>query len=298
MPSMEITTNIGCRVACTYCPQDKIVKAYAKRTNIYQMSLDTFKTCIDKIPVNVMIYFSGMSEAWLNPDCTKMLLYTHKKGHKIGVFTTLMGITLADIDLIEAIPFVVFCIHLPSVEKLENIKVDENYLKVLTKVAQSKIQPSYVVFGGRPQKVVEAALKNKKIDYLKLCSRGRNIDIKNRVMPKRRQGAIGCVLNLCSSMLLPNGDVTLCCVDYSMQHILGNLLTSDYDSLFKGKEFLNVKRGLRDASLDILCRYCEEYSYNKNILTSFYMPLIYKLKNFRTLRITYRSLRNLCCNKK
>lgn len=288
MSGIEITTNIGCRIGCIYCPQEKIIAAYTKRSNMLQMTFDTFKTCVDKIPINVMIYFSGMCEAWLNPDCTKMLLYAHQKGHKVGAFTTLIGMTPADLDLIESIPFVVFSAHLPSSEGFENIIVNEDYLKLLTKVARSRIRPSYVVFGGKPQRDVEALLKKERIRCLKVRSRGRNIDIKGRAMPNRRRGVIGCALNLCSNMLLPNGDVTLCCVDYSMQHILGNLLTSDYESLFKGEEFLNVKKGLRDESLNILCRYCEEYAYGANVLTRFYMPLMYHLKNFYGIRTSYR----------
>ena len=41
----------------------------------------------------------------MNPDCSKMILYANQKGHKISVFTTLSGMTLLDIDLIESINF-------------------------------------------------------------------------------------------------------------------------------------------------------------------------------------------------
>jgi hypothetical protein len=34
------------------------------------------------------------------------------------------------------------------------------------------------------------------------------------------------------NVLLPNGDVYLCCMDYSLKHKLGNLLTTDYYDLF------------------------------------------------------------------
>jgi hypothetical protein len=35
------------------------------------------------------------------------------------------------------------------------------------------------------------------------------------------------------NVLLPNGDVVLCCMDYSIKHKLGNLLVDDYYDLFK-----------------------------------------------------------------
>lgn len=290
MSSIEITTTIGCRINCAYCPQDKINKAYAARGSVFQMGLDVFKACIDKIPPSVVIYFSGMCEPWLNPECTKMLLYAHETGHRIGVFTSLVGMGLSDISLLEPIPFTVFCVHLPSDKGREGIKIDKNYLEVLEKLAKSKISPSYVVFNGAPKQDVKALLRNKIVARLKVCSRGRNIEMESMALPKRRRGAIGCALNLRGNMLLPNGDVILCCVDYGMKHVLGNLLTSDYDSLFRGEEFLRIKRGLRDESEDILCRYCEEYAYNANLFTRSFVPLVYNLKNFRSLRVLYRSL--------
>jgi hypothetical protein len=61
-----------------------------------------------------------------------------------------------------------------------------------------------------------------------------------------------------SNVLLPNGDVVLCCNDYGMQHVLGNLLTDTYESLFRGKEFRKVVAGMKDDKSEILCRYCSE----------------------------------------
>ena len=88
MAEMEIATVIGCKNRCTYCPQDKLIKAYAKRSKNYKMTLDTFKQCLDKIPPHIHIHFSGMAEKWLNPECTRMLLHAHKKGYEIAVYTT------------------------------------------------------------------------------------------------------------------------------------------------------------------------------------------------------------------
>ena len=78
------------------------------------MRLDNFRTYIEKVPPEVDIWFAGMSEPWLNPECTEMLLYAHNKGHKICVFTTLIGMKLSDLDLIESVPFGFFQVHLPS----------------------------------------------------------------------------------------------------------------------------------------------------------------------------------------
>jgi len=36
--------------------------------------------------------------------------------------------------------------------------------------------------------------------------------------------------------LLPNGDISLCCMDYSLDHILGNLFTQEYDEIMPDLE--------------------------------------------------------------
>ncbi len=91
-------------------------------------------------------------------------------------------------------------------------------------------------------------------------TRALNVSISSKRPPKKRRYRMDCKNNLKHNVLLPNGDVVLCCMDYGMKHILGNLLSSDYNSLFSSKEFLFVKEGLKNDSLDILCRYCEEFA--------------------------------------
>jgi len=41
-----------------------------------------------------------------------------------------------------------------------------------------------------------------------------------------------------------------------MKHVIGNLLRSDYKSLFRSNEFLRVREGLKTDNSDILCRTC------------------------------------------
>jgi adenine C2-methylase RlmN of 23S rRNA A2503 and tRNA A37 len=75
MKSLEITTKIGCSNMCSYCPQQKIIRAYNDKETI--MSLETFKICLDKVPKDVVIVFSGFCEPFLNPICIKMIKYAN-----------------------------------------------------------------------------------------------------------------------------------------------------------------------------------------------------------------------------
>lgn len=269
MPVMEITTRIGCRVSCSYCPQDNLLRAYKERSSVYEMSFDLFKACLDKIPLEVDIIFAGMSEPMLNQECRRMISYANKKGYKITLDTTMLGMKLEDIDFFESIPFKFFSVHLPSKEGYEKIAIDKDYLKLLDKISHSKIKVFFKFHGKNIHPEIRQNL-TVYIDWAYTTSRARNIKMDKKAFTNRLKGVIGCKRNLHWNVLLPNGDVVLCSSDYSLRHILGNLLTSDYNSLFTSKEFLAVKNGLRDSSQEILCRYCDRYTYNINLIAKLY----------------------------
>jgi hypothetical protein len=57
--------------------------------------------------------------------------------------------------------------------------------------------------------------------------------------------------------MLPNGDVVLCCMDYSRKHVVGNLFRQGYAELFAGAEMAAIRSramGIHDD--DLICRRC------------------------------------------
>jgi radical SAM protein with 4Fe4S-binding SPASM domain len=61
------------------------------------------------------------------------------------------------------------------------------------------------------------------------------------------------------NVLLPNGDVVLCCMDYNLKHIIGNLLNQTYEEIFQDKPLLdlievNEADGFNKCSI---CKSCE-----------------------------------------
>jgi len=261
---MEITTVIGCKVSCDYCPQKKFVAAYKKRSDIFRFALDDFKKLLAKIPADVEIFFCGMSEPFLNPECAEMIAYTHRKGHKISIDTTLVGMTPKDVERLKEIPLQFLAIHLPSDQGYENIIVDQQYFKLLNSVTGGGLDYAklYLHYYG------ESLHKDIKLDKavkIPLYSRGGSIKISDLQLPQRAKGKIGCRRNLRYNILLPNGDVILCSTDWEMKHILGNLHETDYEQLFTGDSFMNILAGLKNEKNDILCRFCESHMYDKNL---------------------------------
>jgi hypothetical protein len=296
MSTLEITTKIGCKNSCVYCPQDNLVKVYLKRSDILEMSLDIFKICIETVPTNVEIVFAGMCEPWLNPRCTDMILYAHEKKHSISVNTTLSGMSLRDIDRIASIPFNKFIIHLPSDGSYERIDVDKNYIEVFKKILKSNLKLLFVLHCGVVHRNLQPLMKEK-FYPAGFITRAGNVKIMGIPFLLKKKGKIGCKVSLSENILLPNGDVILCCMDYGLKHILGNLLSDRYYSLFNSEEFNRIKKGFFDESIDILCRNCEQ-AINVSLFAKIYNPLVSFLhhqwwRDIRKLRFLKQDLKKI-----
>lgn len=65
------------------------------------------------------------------------------------------------------------------------------------------------------------------------------------------------------NVLLPNGDVALCCMDYGLKHILGNLFQQSYHELFEGSPFIDLLSSngplhKHESQRCSICRSCEK----------------------------------------
>jgi len=264
-PTLEITTSIppkGCVVDCAFCPQLTLIDVYK---DVKTMTLENFKMIIDKLPKEVRITFSGFTEPWLNKNCTDMLLYAYEQGHPVSAFTTGIGMTIEDVDRIKHIPFNEgpnsgFCLHIPDEERIAKHPITKRYLEVLErfKEVQDEIKGFYLMSMGP---VIEH------IRYIfpeahtpEMWSRAGNLlgeaiikpeldKIKDRFKHKGftdKPLTCGCDEKLYHNVVLPNGDISLCCMDYGLKQIIGNLYTQEYDDIVP-----------KPKSCFLLCQSCE-----------------------------------------
>jgi len=253
--AMDVSILIGCKNRCSYCPQDKITSAYKDPKQV--MSLQDFKTCLNKIPKNIRIIFAGMAEPFFNKECMKMIEYTSEQGYVIDIYTTLMGMKLSFVERLETIPIAFFELHLPDDSEKTNMKVDETYLKVLKAVKNSKIPNIHYQLFGKLHPDVQKVLNFDVEDVSRLLrSRAGNL---KEFEPINLTGKITCpiaekILN--NNLLLPNGDVLLCSMDYGTEYKIGNLLESSYESLFESQAFKKMVDAINSDSEEILCRHC------------------------------------------
>ncbi len=262
--TMEITTVIGCKVNCHHCPQGRIIKQYRRRGESREMSLETFQRCLEKLPLAVRVDFSGMAEPWLNSACTEMVLHAVSSGHRVAIYTTLVGMSEADFDLLAGLELEAFVIHVPDAGNLAKIPVTPEYLHLLRRVVETPLMvrnsSNYKASSHGPMHPAVAPIVEPRlpVDY-RLHDRAGNVDhlpAERRSVPGPLVCRWGPLLN--RNVLLPDGSVLLCCMDYGMEHTLGNLLACSYEELFTGEEAARLEAGLQDPATPILCRACSE----------------------------------------
>ena len=249
-PTLEVTTAIpakGCPMGCVYCPQDKLIAIYSGER---VLPLSGFKEIVSKLPREIQITFAGYCEPFVNPNCMEMIRYAHSIGHKVSVWTTAAGLKEKDIDELKLIPFTGvqggFVLHLPDVEGHFSQPLNKSAMRKYEMLAQSGISNfSTVTMGTLPEEL--KSLFPSTVGQT-MYSRAGNIERKDVVQITGTEEAktCGCQERLYHSVLLPNGDVTLCCMDYGLKHVLGNLFKQSYEEIMPA-----------DGTAFALCERCE-----------------------------------------
>ena len=283
MANLEITTMLGCPLACTFCPQDALRKNYGKSSD-KMMTFDTFKTVINKLPKHVAIGFSGMSEPFANPDCMDFLEYSSSMPNSVSLYSTLDGLTKENTDRLEALikkdNLEKVVVHLPDdTGNMRGFFYKEQYLYALEKILPL-------------QNVSCMTMSEKALIDENLFKEIQKSHLKEEILKKlpknifkgwRRAGSLNtdfvkdqaienevswkCGISCASTpfydhnVLLPDGRVVLCCMDYGMKHVIGNLLKDDYYDLFKSEEMNKIKIANMNVDLEekkySICTNCE-----------------------------------------
>lgn len=173
---------------------------------VHILTLENFKKILYNIPRDVPIDFAGFSEPFLNPECPDMIIYANEQGYKILVDTTFTGISDSDINRISDIPFAHFGQHDIGLP-LRDYPFIHRTIKVTEPLSRAgNLYPEI------------------RRDECGVCSRS-SLHTTN--------------------VMLPNGDVVLCCHDYALKHKLGNLFETNFNDLHRQDDYE-------------LCHYCPD----------------------------------------
>lgn len=264
LPVVEVTTKMGCKINCRYCPQSLLISEYMKRSSHPEyLSFQDFKTCVDKLPENAIVEFAGYAEAFLNPQCTEMILYTYSTGRRMSLYTTLEGVTQEIYDKIKEIPFVNVILHLPDKDGYAKIQMNEEYFRILEQILANKRADGtdfvdWMNCQSEPDERVRKYIEGKGRVFTALYDRAGSLEGDSLMHKRIAYENIYCetALNLSHPVLLPNGELTLCTEDYGLKHVIGDLLEESYEDIMEGAEIQKIKKGMQEPESDILCRNC------------------------------------------
>ena len=248
--TLEITTMIGCPLMCNYCPQDSLRDAYGD--DVKYMSLADFKTIVDKLPLNVRLDFSGQAEPWVNPECTDMFEYAMQKGFRTAIFTTLYNWDEATVHRMGKLLFNyarqidIVKIHFPDDQgNMKGWKPSEEWNYAFAGVT-AVVQAAVIHYEAMTMSDhgVHPAIQNLPgvgVSHswsIAAHDRAGTLDtdsVKEQPIafsPKHNYPVKCSKTDLYNQgVLLPNGEVLLCCMDYDKKHVMGNLLEQDYADL-------------------------------------------------------------------
>lgn len=247
-------TNI-CNLNCGFCPPTKRIKEY--------MSIKNFEEILKKIKgytSNIYLHIKG--EPLIHPYLDEILELCNK--YDINVNITTNGRLLdKKIDIINNRDVRQINISLHSFDSIDEIKVLLNSI--------DKISNSYVSLRLWNNKSNEDILKlleihyNKKIDFNgKRFTLSNNIFLDKDILfswPDINSDVVdanGTCLGLKSQLgILVDGSIVTCCLDNEGYNNLGNIFTSNLDSIINSKKYREILNGFNNNILvSELCKRC------------------------------------------
>ena len=268
-PCLDITTKIGCSVNCKYCPQDVLLKEYYKSNSDREryLRVDTLIKCMENMPDNAAYQFGGMSEPFLNPNCLELIQAICDRKHTVNLYTTLVGLDEETLYKVMELPIDFVTLHVADARGYAKIPATEEYYRLL------EIAVNYKRKNGKPFVNMCNAQAEPDMRVHEICGgkftisstlldRAGNLKGEELVSKRIETGKISCGVcgkALNKNELLPDGTLLLCCMDYGMKHVLGNLKEKTYEEIIGGVEVAKIREGMTfDFRMDILCRACSD----------------------------------------
>ena len=235
---------------CTDCPQKLLMSVYKGKRD---MDFDDYCKAIDKVPKECRIDFSGMCEPFTNKRCADMILYA--SDHPLALYTTLQGATLEDWEKVKDLNYEVVVIHLPDRNGRSHFRITDDYLQLLSVWDCA----AYSCHGDIDERVLPYLHHRGLITAMH--DRAGNVeDRPHKSMDINRPlycATSGREMN--HNVLLPDGTVITCCMDYGMTGIFGNLFEQSYEEVLNSPEAKRMRATLDKG--ESICRHCYNATY-------------------------------------
>jgi hypothetical protein len=189
-------------------------------------------------------------------------------GYHVVVYTTLYGLTPDDARRVVALMLdhrdqvKEVCLHLPDANgNMRGYKPSAEYDEVLSMfMTAGKGLRSFRAMTmdnrSRVHPSVKMPASSRQWEGL---DRAGNVDPDIHVPHTHHVGPVSCSFTpfYDHNVVFPNGDVVLCCMDYSTKHRVGNLLTGDYYSIFESPGMGRLRaENAKVGPADTICKSC------------------------------------------
>ena len=174
-----------------------------------RMTPREFERMLNNVPEDVDIHFSGFSELFFHKDAMEFIRLAKLK-HEVVVYTTTNGIKEEYLKELGSIKFKQFVLH-----EIKGMKYPEL---------------SFATSSNKVENPVSRA--------------SANFDAGEHSGHCTKQGLEE---QFTQNVVLPNGDVYLCCCDYGLKHKIGNLFETNFNNMVRAEKYE-------------LCKNCEFYA--------------------------------------
>ena len=242
---IEFTLTSACPVMCSYCPQKEYISAYTKVKGQRYTSLDTFKKMLANVSNAINeVHFSGYTEAFLNPQWYQIVKYALQSQYEVSFYSTLYKASFEDIDNLTSFPIEKIVIHLK-----DDLQYREKYIYIQKLCLERGIELTFVYSNIEGASIAKELVNTVRIN---IHSRAGNTSIN----PSYLKGAVDCrEQRYYCNVVLPNGDVHVCCMDFSLEYKIGNLLESSLESIQDSRELKAFIAEMRSHN-DCVCNDC------------------------------------------
>ncbi|MEJ2366871.1 MAG: radical SAM protein [Acidobacteriota bacterium] len=276
--TVQIQTQTGCNAACVFCPYPDTVDTQPKG----RMPPELFEQIIDEIARHGVRRISPylMNEPFLDRGIIEKMQYIHKKIPDARLVLTTNGSRLTP-DLVNRL-VALECIHavyisFQGVEK-EGYEATMRGSMVFEKTMENVLHLAdrWKAAGGRDRfKLVVTMVATRLIDpekavafwrergvdskYTPLENRGGNIGLARDISRNGMQAFSTCTRLFKQAYIMFNGDMVLCCTDYSREEVLGNIRGSSIEAVWNSPRAVQIRRDYTHGRFDRLplCSKCE-----------------------------------------
>ena len=281
-PSLELTVSPACSKLCDYCPQTEYIENYKKKYSGEDkvLKLDTIKKISKNIPNSTIIKWTGFTEPLDCKEFDVIVQFFFDKGYRQQISTTLLGNKNSQKYYLENIDkFFQHTLHLPDDQSLMKGKFDEIYKlyveKVIIELVNKKLDFQIFLIGKNFHPIIQGPiasladkfyLRNKIIKAAYLNTRASAINpakfgFKQTSKKTSNRGGFFCSYQrLNQGVLLPNGKVSICCQDYGLKRVIGDLKNQNIEEIYNSIEKNEIWRAEFINGTFSPCNKCEHYS--------------------------------------